>query len=555
MRPATSNPCRLAFATFGFACLCDDRNVVNAFALPHLRQYSLLVSRDPVAIRTVHDAGLSTSLRKRKRRCASSTIQPLFSTTKPIEIVESARSVAATALQKSKKGMGAAQKLESLPAFIHLADQRDRSFARALVATVERREGQIDKVLGLCADTYPPKKGKHAALVQACLRLGAAQLLFLDSPPHAAIKETVDILKMRRPGQKLPPESMVKFVNAVLRRIQREGKDMLKSLTSSRDNIEEWLVKEWEQCWGVENANIIAEMCMVEPYIDLSVKIPAHTSSADALVVLEEMSDLFGDEAAVLPNGSIRVGRDLKGAVSSWPQYNEGKWWVQSAASTLPATGLLNALREGDSNIEDIHVVDMCAAPGGKTAQLLSAGFGIVTAIEANARRSRRLLENLERLQLSDRCDIVVTEGQEWQPSSNHDDDSNIAGILLDVPCSATGTGMRRPDVLRRDSDLGNLPEVQEALLNHCADNILQIGGVLVFSTCSLLKRESEDQVQQLLTRTAGKMVTLPFKKGETGGFDGAIDENGWLRVLPGVLNEPLNSVDGFFVARLQKVA
>lgn len=141
------------------------------------------------------------SQRQRKRsRCRSSTIQPLPSKTKSTDIMESARSVAAMALQKSKKGIGAAQKLEYLPGFTNLADQRDRSFARILVATVERRMGQIDKVLGLCADTYPPKKSKHASLVQACLRLGAAQLLFLDSPSHAAIKETVDILKMRRAG-------------------------------------------------------------------------------------------------------------------------------------------------------------------------------------------------------------------------------------------------------------------------------------------------------------------------------------------------------------------
>lgn len=345
---------------------------------------------------------------------------------------------------------------------------------------------------------------------------------------------------------------MVKFVNAILRRIQREGKDMLETKTASKDNIGGWLIKEWEECWGKEKADIIADQCMFEPYIDLSVKIPAHTSVDEASEMLEDLSKEFGSDSMVLPNGSIRVGRDMKGAVSAWPLYYEGSWWVQSVASTIPAMALVSALRESDTVLEDMHVLDMCAAPGGKTAQLLSAGFAKVTAIETNARRSRRLVENLERLQLEDRCSVVVSEGQDWQPDAN---DSDVKGILLDVPCSATGTGMRRPDVLRRDSDLGNLPQVQEVLLNHCADNLLKVGGVLVFATCSLLKRESEDQVHKLLERTAGVMETVPFEPGEIGGFDGAVDENGWIRVLPGVLNEPLNSVDGFFVARLRKVA
>ena len=485
----------------------------------------------------------------------SPSIRRLHSTTDSEICEETSRSVAATALQKSgkkKSANSAAQQLESLPAFANLAEQRDRSFARNLVATVERRMGQIDKILGLCADKYPPR-GKHAPLVQAALRLGAAQLLFLDAPPHAAIKETVDLLKIKRPGQKLlPPEAMVKFVNAILRRIQRE-KDSLLAQTSSKDNVADWLVDEWIECWGEDSIDVIADQLMQEPHIDLSVNLGPQTSVSAAMEKLQNVANEFGDDALILPNNSMRVGRDMKGAVSNWPGYDQGEWWVQSAASTLPAIGLINALKDqhgGDaSSFEDMHIVDCCAAPGGKTAQLLAAGFGRVTAIEANARRSRRLVENLERLQLTDNCEVVVSEGQEWLPSQSSDD---IAGILVDVPCSATGTGMRRPDVLRRDSDLGNLPEVQEALLNHCADNLLKVGGVLVFATCSLLKRESEDQVSKLLQR--GTMRTIPFVPGEIGGFDGAIDDNGWLRVLPGVMESPMNSVDGFFVARLQKI-
>lgn len=183
-----------------------------------------------------------------------------------------------------------------------------------------------------------------------------------------------------------------------------------------------------------------------------------------------------------------------------------------------------------------------CSAPGGKASQLLSVG-NFVTAIEANPRRSHRLIENLKRLDLNDRVEIVVEEGQYWVPTHP------VHGILLDVPCSATGTGARRPDVLRRDSDLTQLTIIQETLANHCADKILDDGGVMVYATCSLLKEESEDQVRKLIER--GNVETLPIQPHEVPGFVDAIDSNGWLRVLPGLLDGVLRSTDGFFVARL----
>ena len=482
---------------------------------------------------------------------------------------ETARSVAAAALakasstKKSSTGMGAGQHLDASPAFQGLPSQSDRSYARLLVATAERRLGQIDSVLSGCIDRTPT--GRHAAAARACLRLGAAQLLFLDSPAHAAVKETVDVFKMGGGGggrgqrRRAPPESMVKFVNAVLRRVQREGRDVLDQHTSPLDNVSPWLVQEWTEAYGEEGAGRIAEQCLEEPPIDLSLR-----DIGDAERVLED----FGQGATLLPNGSIRVGGSVRGAVTSWPGYQDGSWWVQSAASTLPALGLISALKEKGREdgpcpvpLGDMHVVDMCAAPGGKTAQLLAAGFGRVTAVEASARRSRRLVENLERLRLlGGRAKVVVSEGQKWFPDAEADDGSNarpISGILLDVPCSATGTGSRRPDVLRRDSDLGNLPETQEALLSHCCNCLLGVGGIVVYATCSLLKRESEDQVQKVLSTSKGGgvvMKTLPFERGEISGFDGAIDANGWLRVTPGSLGGALGRVDGFFVARLQRI-
>ena len=157
--------------------------------------------------------------------------------------------------------------------------------------------------------------------------------------------------------------------------------------------------------------------------------------------------------------------------------------------------------------------------------------------------------ENLNRLDLDKRCEVVVLPGQEWV---NQDRSNKVAAILVDVPCSATGTGNRRPDVLQKDTaDLESLHQIQEKLANHCVDNILSKDGVMIYATCSLLKSESEDQVTKLLQR--GGVETLPFEPGEIPGFDNAIDQNGWLRVIPGMIGGPLNYCDGFFVARLKK--
>lgn len=172
-----------------------------------------------------------------------------------------------------------------------------------------------------------------------------------------------------------------------------------------------------------------------------------------------------------------------------------------------------------------------------------------MTAIEANERRCRRLRENLDRLDLEQSCEVVVSPGQEWV---NEDGNNEVTAVLVDVPCSATGTGNRRPDVLQKDTaDLNSLHEIQEILANHCVENILSKGGVMIYATCSLLKSESEDQVTKLLQR--GDVTTLPFEPGEIPGFDNAIDENGWIRVIPGQLGGLLDYCDGFFVARLTK--
>jgi 16S rRNA (cytosine967-C5)-methyltransferase len=296
----------------------------------------------------------------------------------------------------------------------------------------------------------------------------------------------------------------------------------------------------------------MSECFMLQSTIDISVNYSPGTSGEARLEHQQRIQAAFGDDTEILPHGSIRVGESVTGAVFDWPLYNEGMWWVQDASAALPGLALYNALANND--ISGMHVVDLCAAPGGKTAHLVSLGFGNVTAIELSPRRSQRLKENIERLNMQDRCTVLIADGTEWVPAPNE----RITGVLVDVPCSATGTGSKRPDVLRRDQNLGSLLEAQEILAKHCADRLLAPDGIMVYATCSTLKQESEDQVEKLIARgrngEGAVLETVPFTTGEIPGFDEAIDNNGWLRVLPGTLPGSLKNCDGFFVARLKRI-
>ena len=301
------------------------------------------------------------------------------------------------------------------------------------------------------------------------------------------------------------PEPMIRFVNGVLRRLSRPQSDeqdknklyghRLLEATSVSDNIEPWLLQRWTKDWGESRAKLICEEMMPVDFDQISNRIDVTTkfSLRSAVNVandeymrrsLKEIQTNFGNDCILLPQGSLRIGASLCGDVALWPGYNDGIWWVQDASSTLPAIVLSQALsKKYDGDLNSLHVLDMCSAPGGKASQLASAGFGRVTAIEASERRSKRLVENLDRLNLSDQCKVIVEKGQNYFPSK----DEQIHGILLDVPCSATGTGRGRPDVLRRSSDISQLTHLQMLLANHCA-NILPPGGIMVYATCSILK-------------------------------------------------------------------
>lgn len=385
---------------------------------------------------------------------------------------------------------------------------RDRAFARLLVTTVLRRLGQIDHT-ALPLLRFRPKE----LTVTNLLRLGAAQLLFLSTPPHAAVAETVRLAAggFRR---EMP------MLNAVLRRLAAEGRALLEGQDAARLNTPKWLWDSWAAAYGEARARAIALQHQVEPPLDLSVRRDA-----------ERWAETLGAE--ILPTGTLR--RRAGGLVDALPGYDEGAWWVQDAAAALPAMLL--------GKVEGRRVLDIGAAPGGKTAQLAALG-GIVTAVERSPRRAEFLVRNLGRLSLD--AEIVVADAGEWRPAAP------FAAILLDAPCTATGTIRRHPDVpwAKSPADVTRLAEVQAKLLAAAVD-FLEPGGTLVYAVCSLQPEEGPQRIAALLAADP-RVARDPIRVEELRGLPVGLTEAGEVRTLPDELAAS-GGIDGFFIARLRR--
>ncbi len=385
---------------------------------------------------------------------------------------------------------------------------RDRAFARALVATVLRRLGQIDAVIAACLDkplTPKARAGEHL------LRLGVAQLLFLGTPGHAAVSETVDLAQ----GHLRPYAGLA---NAVLRRVAREGSGQLQDQDGARLNTPSWLWQAWIAAYGEAAARAIAAAHQEEAALDLTVKEGP-----------ERWAEILGAE--LLPTGSLRYRGDT--AITELPGYAEGAWWVQDAAAALPAKLL--------GTLADRRVVDLCAAPGGKTAQLAASGAR-VTAVDRSAGRMTRLGANLRRLGLT--AETIVADAQAWRPRDPAD------AVLLDAPCSGTGTIRRHPDLarLKTAADVERLAGVQDQLLD-AAREILRVGGELVYCVCSLQPEEGPQRIEAVLARHPD-LQRRPVTPSEIGGEGEFITAEGDLRTLPS-LWATRGGLDGFFAARL----
>ncbi len=388
----------------------------------------------------------------------------------------------------------------------------DAGLARAIATVAFRRLGTIRNMIDARLERGSPRKsGPFEPIMVAA----AAQLLFLDVPDHAAVD-----LAIRQLHEDARSARYTSLANAVLRRLAREREAILADLDPLADTPD-WLCESWTTTYGPDVAMAIAAAHAQEPPLDLTVKSDPAGWAAKL-------------DGIVLPPGSVRLrGRE---AVTGLPGFAEGQWWVQDAAAALPAQ-LLN-VQPGE------RVADLCAAPGGKTVQLAQKGAQVV-AVDRSGPRLRRLKANLERLGLQ--AEVVTADAAIFEAEP-------FDAVLLDAPCSATGTIRRHPDVAwtKRPEDIAKLTALQARLLDQAA-KLTKPGGRLVYCTCSLEREEGEMQVEAFLARNAG-FARDPIKPEEIGGQAEALTPQGELRTLPHQLageTPRLSGWAGFYACRL----
>ncbi len=406
-------------------------------------------------------------------------------------------------------------KQHGLSRFLKL-DPRDQGLARAIAVTAVRNHNRIEAVLKRVMGRPPPKRARF--LIHS-LHVAATQILFLDAPDSAAVDLGVTAI-----GDDDRTARFRGMSNAILRRMVREKEDLL-SKTSNTSLLPRWMEKALRKDYGKEKAANISKFISLEPMVDLTVKSNP-----------QEWAEKLG--GFVLPTGSVRLTNTS--AISELDGYEAGEWWVQDAAAALPAK-LIN-------KDKGANVLELCAAPGGKTAQLAHAGYN-VTAVDISEPRLMRLQQNLDRLQL--KAKLIEADILEFEPEEKFD------AILLDAPCSSTGTIRRHPDVLwtRNSEEITALAKLQLQLSEKSKD-FLKPGGTFVFSNCSMLKEEGED----LLSKVSKQFEDLqsdPIQAEEISGLESCINGQGALRTLPFHLahqeEDKYTGLDGFFACRFIK--
>jgi len=388
-------------------------------------------------------------------------------------------------------------------------DGRDRAFAHALAATALRRKGEAEAILAPFLQKPLPKSSGLAGLI---LLMGTVQLRFLDVPAHAAINQSVALAHAD-----LKAKHFAGLINAVLRRVAAAPPS---DESAPKLNTPDWLWKRWRNTYGEDHATAIARAHLVEAPLDISVKSDAAGWAARLAGTL-------------LPTDTIRL-RNNTTPVTELPGFGDGEWWVQDAAAALPVRLL------GD--VGGKTVADLCAAPGGKTAQLASSGAN-VAAIDSSAARLTRLEENMARLELP--CRTIAADILKWQPDQEFD------AILLDAPCTATGTIRRHPDLayVKSAAQISELSKLQAKMLD-CAAAWVKPGGLLVYCTCSLEPEEGERQIDRFLKVNANYR-RLPIDPAEIGGQSQFMSQTGDMRIHPGMAIGTELGLDGFFAARL----
>lgn len=415
-----------------------------------------------------------------------------------------------------KKILDEAMTIEgAMDSLSHKINDGDRGFIRHLVTTTIRRLGQLDKIINHMTKT---KLGNTQMAVRHVLRLGITQLLYMDVPAYAAVDGSVRLVETKI-SKKL--QYLKNPVNAILRNVDRERELLLKKFGNTRLNFPKWLLSSWDARFGNATVKDIIAACLEEAPLDLNFK--PHLN-------IEEWANSLNGK--VVRDHIIRL--EKSGKIDDLKGYKEGLWWVQDVAATLPET--LLGVKKGEA------VFDLCAAPGGKTAQSAAKG-AVVTAVDMSHKRLKRLAENMKRLNFD--VDVVTSNILEFIP------ESSASHYLLDAPCSSTGTIRRHPEILhiRDANDVNEMALMQSKMLDHVS-SIMKSGSILVYSVCSMQQEEGPDQIKALLERDRS-LKRKEILKEELIGFEQAILENGDVQTLPHFIE---GGMDGFFISRLEKI-
>lgn len=406
-------------------------------------------------------------------------------------------------------------KIQAEQSWASLSD-RDQAFIRNLVMTSLRHYTKIEHYIKLYMSKALPRK---AYLAQYILILGAAQLLYLETPPHAAISLSLNLADTN------DAKHFKKLINAILGKINRE-QDKLRFLTLTPEQmLPKWIVKKWLKYYGEAITLKLAHALAIQPHMDLSVK-----SNASQ----------WAEKLDAKQIGDLTIRLNSRQSFTQLDGFADGEFWAQDAAAAIAAQ-LFDAPK-------DKTILDFCAAPGGKTMQLANFGANVI-AVDINKNRLKRLSENLDRTKL--KAEIVQIDIRKYEP------DTPPSHILLDAPCSATGTFRKHPEILllKTVDDVKKLSLIQADLLNKSIDMAAK-NAEIIYVVCSLEPEEGEKQIDQILGRRHDVKLE-PITTEQLGLLgqvtDLKISPKGWLRILPDI-EDAIGGMDGFFIAKLRKL-
>ena len=396
-------------------------------------------------------------------------------------------------------------------------------FYRSLAGGAIRRLGEINFYLKKYIKKPLKTEQSH---IKANLIIGATQIIYMRVPAYAAVNDSVEIAKKSSPHH-------VKFINAILRQLSRDFENNKLNKSNILMNIPIEIIDKWKNIFSEEQLiKIVNQHLVIPPALDISI-----SPKED---INEWKINLKGK---ILGSNNIRLINSY-GKINKIHGYDKGKWWIQDIAAQLPVKILLSKIKK------NTNVIDLCAAPGGKTAQLLTNNLK-VTSLESNHKRTRILKENLNRLNLKTK--LIIKDAAQYKPVKLAD------AVLLDAPCTSTGTLRKNPDILWRlsykkgnyFSHMRSVIDIQRGLLDS-ASKMLKSGGILIYSVCSLEKEEGENQIVDFIKKNS-KFIIDPIKESEIDITKKAITKEGFIKTLP-FFNSEEGGMDGFFIARIIKI-